>query len=373
MNLHNQKMEFNVGELMILGFKGLDVSAETKKTIHRYGISQTILFGSNHPNNNYSSKQQLIELTNQLQDIYAMKNPTLPMIISVDQEGGKVQRFRNDFTLLPSAKQVSERVVEKNSVQLVFELTQIQAGELFSAGIQLNYAPVCDINTNPANPVIGERAYGSDEPIVSKIVSAVVRGHLTQNVQPCIKHFPGHGDTHVDSHFTLPVVNTPLETLRTREWIPFHRAMKAGCNFLMSAHLMLPHLDPDHPGTFSKTFLKKYLREELLFQGVVVSDDMQMQAITDNYGKAEAPILALEAGCDLLCYRFEEDAIIAMDSIEKAIADQRLSIDALKASVARVRKVRSNVKLAKNEMNLSNRLQAIGSAEHLAFVQQNFP
>lgn len=341
----NNSRDFDLGELIIFAFKGFDVSTETQKNIVKYGVANTILFGVRHKNNNYESKQQLIDLTDQLQALRSDHH--LPMIVSADQEGGLVQRFVTDFTRLPSAKKVSDRVLEKNSAQLAFELTQIQAKELFAAGIQLNFAPVCDINTNPNNPVIGTRAYGSDEATVSKIVTSVVRGHLTQNVQPCIKHFPGHGDTHVDSHLALPTVTTPLETLRTREWIPFHKAMRSGCNFLMSAHVMLPHLDPDFPGTLSQTFLKKYLREELLYQGTVISDDMQMQAITDHYGASEAPILALEAGCDLLCYQTEEVAIVAMDAIEKAIVDKRLSIDRLKASVERVRKIRQQMNLAK--------------------------
>ena len=357
-------MDFNVGDLIIFGFKGFDVSLETQKTILKYGISNVILFGPNNPNNNYSSKLQLLELTDQLQSIHHQSK--LPMVISVDQEGGRVQRFRNDFTLLPSAL----KVCEKNSTQLAFELAQIQAKELFAAGIQLNFAPVCDINTNPKNPVIGDRAFGTDESSVSKMVTAIVRGHLTQNVEACIKHFPGHGDTHTDSHYALPTVTTDLETLRKREWIPFHRAMKSGCNFLMSAHIMLPHLDSEYPGTLSKIFLKKYLREELLYQGVVVSDDMQMQAITDHYGSTEAPILALEAGCDLLCYRTEDQAIIALNAIEKAIQDKRLSIESLKASVERVKKIKSTIKLAKDEMAISERLSLIGHPDHLEFVQQ---
>lgn len=357
--------DFNLGDLIIFGFKGLDVSAETQKTILNFGISNVILFGPSNPynsNNNYSSKQQLIELTDQLQ---SLRTSPEPMIISADQEGGLVQRFRSDFTILPSAK----KIAEKNSVQLAFELAQIQAKELFAAGIQLNFAPVCDINTNPTNPVIGTRAFGSEEADVSKMVTAIVRGHLTQKVETCIKHFPGHGDTHTDSHFALPTVNTPLETLRAREWIPFHRAMKSGCNFLMSAHILLPHIDPKFPGTLSRTFLKKYLRNELKYQGIVVSDDMQMQAITDHFGE-DAPILALEAGCDLLCYRTEDVAIQAMNTIEKAIMDKRLTIHQLKESVNRVRKVRQNIKLAKKEMGISERLQQIGCATHLAFVEQ---
>jgi len=204
-----------------------------------------------------------------------------PPLFLLTKKGGEFNAFGKEFTLLPSAGKVGAL----SSTQTIFDVAQIQAKELFAAGINLNYAPDCDINTNPKNPAIGDRAYGDNEVQVSKAVSAVVRGHIIQHVEACIKHFPGHGDTHVDSHDSLPVVTTPLETLRKREWIPFHKAMKSGANFLMSAHLLLPEIDPKRPGTFSETFMTKYVREELMFQGVVVSDDMQMGAVLNTFGK----------------------------------------------------------------------------------------
>ncbi len=357
-------MNFNFGDLIIFGFKGQALSSETRKTIEKYQVSNVILFGPNNPNNNYLSKTQLIELNDDLQA--TRDSSSEPMIITVDQEGGRVQRFRNEFTLLPSAR----KIAEKKSPPLAFEMAKIQAKELFAAGIQLNFAPVCDVNTNPSNPVIGDRAYGAEEKIVSEMVESVVRAHLDERVQPCIKHFPGHGDTHTDSHFALPTVDTSLETLRRREWIPFQRAMQSGCSFLMSAHILLPQLDPDRPGTLSKTFLKKYLRDELNYQGVVISDDMQMQAITDHYGAEEAPILALEAGCDLLCYRTEDASIIAMEAIKKAVVDKRLSISVLNACVERVRKIRKKIILSKDTMSKKQRLEIIGHSTHLAFAEQ---
>lgn len=357
-------MGFNVGDLIILGFKGQSLSSETRKTIENYGVSNVILFGPNNPNNNYSSKAQLIELNDELQATQISSNG--PMIISADQEGGRVQRFREDFTLLPSAK----KIADQQSPKLAYEIASIQAKELYAAGIQLNFAPVCDVNTNPSNPVIGDRAYGSDETIVSNMVERVVRAHLDQQVQACIKHFPGHGDTQTDSHYALPTVHTTLETLRNREWLPFKKAMNAGCNFLMSAHILLPHLDPDRPGTLSKTFLKKYLREELNYQGVVISDDMQMQAITDHYGATEAPILAIEAGCDLLCYRTEDTTLVAMEAIKKAILDKRLPLSSLSASIERVRNIRKRITLSKDTMSKQERLNIIGNQTHLAFAEQ---
>ncbi len=354
------RSDYSVSELVIMGFSGHSLSAETIQTIQAEKSSQFILFA-----HNYESKEQLIALTDEIQSFCSNQN--FPVMISADQEGGRVMRFRKGFTPLPAAKVIADL----NSPSVLFDLAQIQAKELFAAGIQLNFAPVCDINTNPNNPVIGDRAYGSTEEVVTRMVSASVRGHLTEHVEPCIKHFPGHGDTQVDSHFDLPVVTTPLETLRKREWIPFQRALKSGCNFVMSAHIMLPHLDPDRPGTLSSTFMKKYLREELMFQGVVVSDDMEMHAITKNYGAEEAPILALEAGCDLLCYRSEVHAKIAIEAIKKALVDKRLNPLALETSIDRIRKVRKNLKLAKNEISIQTRYQIIGHPDHLEFLETN--
>jgi beta-N-acetylhexosaminidase len=355
--------DFDVSELVIMGFQGKSLSPETLDTLAKERASLFILFS-----HNYESKDQLIALTDELQARTKEAGHTLPAIVSADQEGGRVQRFRKDFTLLPTAQKVGE----KGTPSLVFDLTRIQAKELFAAGIQLNYAPVCDIHTNPANPVIGDRAYGSTADIVSKMASAVVRGHLTEGVEPCIKHFPGHGDTHLDSHESLPTVLTPLETLRSREWIPFHKAMRAGAKFLMSAHILLPHLDESNPGTLSPTFLKDHLRGTLFYQGLVLSDDMEMGAITRNYGAEEAPILALKAGCDVLCYRSESAALVAMESIKKAISEKRLDPSLLKKTVDKIRKIRSGLKLARDLMPRSQRLDTIGSSEHLRFVQDHF-
>jgi len=355
--------DYSVSELVLMGFEGKSLSTPTLRTLSSERPPLFILFAQN-----YESKEQLIALTDEIQQKVREAGHSLPAIISVDQEGGRVQRFRKDFTLLPTAKQVGEQA----SPNLIYELARIQAKELFAAGIQLNFAPVCDINTNPANPVIGDRAFGATAEGVTRAASAVVRGHLTEGVEPCIKHFPGHGDTHLDSHESLPTVTTPLEILRSREWIPFHRAMKSGANFLMSAHVLLPHLDAKNPGTLSPTFLKEHLRGTLMYQGVVMSDDMEMGAITKNYGAEEAPILALQAGCDVLCYRSESAALLAMESIRKAISDQRLDPALLKTSIDRVRKIRAGIQLAEKQLPKAERLHRIGAEEHLKFVQDHY-
>ena len=356
-------LDYSISELFIMGIPGTYLSLETQKNIEKYKPTQFIFFS-----HNFESKLQLVTLTTEIQK-QVSNYSDFPAIISLDQEGGRVQRFRKEFTLLPTAR----RVGDQNSPHLAFELAKLQAKELFAAGINLNFAPVCDIHTHPDNPVIGDRAYGSTSEQVSKVVSAIVRGHASENVETCAKHFPGHGDTHVDSHYALPVVNTPLVMLRQREWIPFSRAMKEGCNFVMSAHILFPDLDPEFPATFSKLFLNQILRQELKFTGVVMSDDMEMGAVVNRYGEAEAPVLALQAGCDLLCYRSELHALLAMDAVNKALVDKKIDPARLNNSILKIRNVRKNLVLPSTSLSLENRLAIIGNPEHQKQIKDQYP
>jgi len=301
-----------LGELFLMGFSGTELGDDTSAFLSQARIGGVVLFAQN-----YESPEQLASLINQIQECRASE---LPLWISVDHEGGKVQRFKQGFTRLPEAGVIAK----KGSPKLLFELSEMVAAELKAVGVNVNFAPVADINSNPRNPVIGKRAYGEDEDTVSKMVSAFVRGHLHQGIQPCAKHFPGHGDTAVDSHFALPKVDDTLESLRNREFRPFVKAFKSGCRFVMTAHIVNPNLDPKFPATLSKATLEGVLRDEMRYTGLVVSDDMEMKAVTDHFGVEEAPRLAIEAGCDLLCYRSEAAARHAYASLAKALDEDRL-------------------------------------------------
>ena len=301
-----------LGELILMGFSGHELSDETAAFISQARIGGVVIFGSN-----YDSPTQLATLINQVQEC---RVGDLPLWITVDHEGGRVQRFKTGFTKLPEAGFIAQ----KGSPKLLFELSEMVAAELKAVGINVNFAPVADINSNPKNPVIGARAYGEDEDTVSKMVSAFVRGHLHQGIQPCVKHFPGHGDTSVDSHFALPTVNDSMESLREREFRPFTKAFKSGCRFVMTAHIVNPNLDPKYPATLSKNVLTGLLRDEMRYTGLIVSDDLEMKAVTDHFGLEEVPRLAVEAGCDLLIYRSEAAARHAYTSLLKALEDGRL-------------------------------------------------
>ncbi|MEO5969480.1 MAG: beta-N-acetylhexosaminidase [Bdellovibrionia bacterium] len=346
-----------LGELFIIGFSGLELAEETSAFISQAGIGGVILFSLNA-----DTPAQIAELTN---EIKACRNDT-PMLISVDHEGGRVQRFKKGFTKIPEAAAIAAM----NSPKLAFEISEIVAKELKAVGINLNFCPVADIATNPKNPVIGNRSYGITEEAVSKYVTAVIRGHLVHGVQVCVKHFPGHGDTSVDSHLALPSVDTPLEVLREREFKPFQKAFKARCGMVMTAHILNTKIDSQFPATLSKIFLQDILRKELRYEKLIVSDDLDMKAIADNYGAEEAPRLALEAGCDMLIYRTEATARHGYESLIKALENQTLSAETVLRSVERVMAFKREHLAMCPPVSIPSVSAQLATTEHLAIIER---
>ena len=356
MDLHEQARE-RIGEHFIIGFEGKTLSDDTAAFLSQAKIGGVILFA-----HNYESPEQLAKLSNQVQEC----RTDLPLWVSVDQEGGRVQRFKDGFTLLPSAKALAE----EGSPKTIYEVSEVCAKELCAVGINLNFAPVADINTNPANPVIGDRAFGSDEATVSKLASGVIRGHLTSGVQACAKHFPGHGETSVDSHLELPRVDTKIDVLKNREFRPFLKCFKSRCAMVMSAHILNPNIDPDYPATLSRKTLTDLLRGELRYSRIIISDDMEMEAITKNYGAEEAPLLALKAGCDMLIYRSESAGRHAYKSIVNALEEEKISPSQLIESAHRSTTLKEEFLLPYEPTNIGNVKSVVGIPEHLAIVEK---
>ena len=346
-----------LGQLFIIGFTGLDLSDDTSSFFSQANIGGAILFAPN-----YENPGQVAELINQIQEC----RRDLPMLISVDHEGGRVQRFKKSFTRIPEASAISD----VDSPRLTFEIGEIMGRELKAVGVNLNFAPVADINTNPKNPVIGPRSFGADEETVTKQITAIVRGHLVQGVQPCVKHFPGHGDTTVDSHFSLPKVDTDLETMMEREFKPFTKAFRYHCVFVMTAHVICTKIDPDRPATLSSKVLTDILRKQLRYTGLIVSDDMEMKAITDHFGVEESPVLAIEAGCDLLIYRSEAAGRKAYASVLKALESGKLSPEIVLTAEKRIREIKKEVLLPYTPVSVADISQKTGTAANLEIVQK---
>ncbi len=343
-----------LGELFVIGMEGKTLSDDTSAFLAQAGIGGVIYFS-----HNYENPEQIAKLSNEIQE---NRGSDLPLWIAVDQEGGRVQRFKEGFTRLPSGGEICAGA----SPKLAFDIAQVAAKELAAVGINLNFAPVADILTNPKNPAIGDRAFGSDEETVTKFVTAVVRGHVTQNVQPCVKHFPGHGDTSVDSHEDLPRITTSLSQLMEREIRPFVKTFKSRCNMVMIGHLLVESVDPKFPATLSKKWLQEILRKELRYSRIIVSDDMEMKAVTKLFGDKESAILALDAGCDLLVYRSEGAARKAYAACAKALEEGRLNPDLIISSADRLQTLKQELFHPYQPVNISEVKQKVGTPENKA-------
>ncbi len=284
-------------------FRALEkINSTIYDAVKNYHIGAVILFAENLGDPN-SAKTFIRDLNDAALD---GKNP--PLLFCVDQEGGNVNRLR-DFTM-PSAMAIRRC----GNLENAFLAGQANGALLLDYGIHCDFAPVCDISSNPANPVIGIRSFGSDKNYVAEFSNAMQKGIRSAGAIPCAKHFPGHGDTKVDSHLDLPKINSSFSKWKKNEAVPFEKNIKNGIPMIMTAHIQMPGLDSKKiragktgkkifsPATFSKKILTKILRGELGFEGVIASDAMDMQAVSDNFTPSESFVLAVNAGVNLVCH-----------------------------------------------------------------------
>ncbi|MFE2716449.1 glycoside hydrolase family 3 protein [Streptomyces mirabilis] len=251
------------------------------------GLAAVGLFGRN-----IASPEQLAALTAQLR---AERDDVL---VAIDEEGGDVTRLE---VRAGSSYPGNHALGAVDDVELTREVASALGHRLAACGVNLNWAPSADVNSNPDNPVIGVRSFGADTDLVARHTAAYVTGLQSAGVAACTKHFPGHGDTAVDSHHALPRIDADLSVIEARELAPFRAAIAAGTRAVMSAHILVPALDPDRPATLSRRILTGLLREELGYDGLIVTDGMEMQAIAGTYGIERGSVLAIAAGADAIC------------------------------------------------------------------------
>lgn len=301
----------HIGRLLVVGIPGMELDAATRSTLEQLAVGGVILF-----KRNVDSPRQIRTLTKALHGL-----PSRPLI-SIDQEGGRVARLRAPFTELPAAAVVGSAGI----VKVAYRIGEIIGRELSSVGIDIDYAPVLDVDSNPDNPVIGDRAYGSDPAAVGRLGVAMMRGLSAGGVIPCGKHFPGHGDTATDSHHELPSVRRSLARLERLELVPFRAAVDASIPMLMTAHVLYPALDRIRPATVSPRIIGRLLRQEMGFRGVVASDDLHMRGIAASRPIARAAVEALAAGVDwlLVCHDLNEAAKV-VQALAAAVGDGSLA------------------------------------------------
>ncbi|MGO9828987.1 MAG: beta-N-acetylhexosaminidase [Myxococcaceae bacterium] len=278
-------LERDCARLFVVGFPGRTLDPDLA-TLVRDGVLGAVLFARN-----LGSAAESAELVAELK-----RSAGRPFLLAVDQEGGRVARLRGaPFTALPAMRELGRR----GDVALARRAGRLLAYELSALGIDWDFAPVLDVDTNPDNPVIADRAFGSEPEQVAALGVALAQGLEEGGVASCAKHFPGHGDTRQDSHHTLPVLAHTLERLRQVELLPFRRYAQAGLASVMTAHVRFPALGEDLPATMSRRALSDLLRGELHFRGVCVSDDLEMKAISEHMGVEEATVEGARAGVDV--------------------------------------------------------------------------
>jgi beta-N-acetylhexosaminidase len=288
-----------------------------------------------------------------------------PLLIAVDQEGGRVARLPSPFTAFPSAATVGHTGADV----IAFEVGAAIGMELAAVGINMDMAPVLDVLVNPANTVIGDRAFGDDPTLVARLGKGFIGGLHATGVLAVGKHFPGHGATLLDSHLALPVADRTAVQLEACELVPFREAVQADIEAIMTAHVVYPAWDPDRPATLSPTILRGILREDMAFQGVIVSDDLGMTGVAAVLPWQEIPVQALRAGVDLLliCHHQARQEH-AYHRVVKAVQDGEVSAAVVDRAVTRIRELKSRL-LGLREADIARpTLDSIGSVAHRALA-----
>jgi beta-N-acetylhexosaminidase len=359
-------LEEQIGQLLMVGFWGSTPSPEIIDLIQRHHVGNIILFSRN-----IRDAQQVLELSRNLQKIAKEAGQRYPLLIAIDQENGIVQRLGEAATILPGNMALGAI----GSEEIAYKVALATGMDLKALGINMNLAPVVDVNNNPANPVIGVRSFGEDSRQVARLGAAMVKGYRAAGMLSCLKHFPGHGDTAVDSHLTLPVIPYALQRLEALELVPFRSGIEAGAESVMIAHVAFPALAEQEtlPATLSPAIIQGLLREQLGFNGIILSDCMEMKAISDTFGTERAGVMALQAGIDLVLVSHEYiHQRGSIEAIQAAVQSHELSAQAIRKAAESVVRLKARY-LSWNDIPTITTLPAcIGCEDHIQLKGQAY-
>ncbi|WP_153722206.1 beta-N-acetylhexosaminidase [Sporosarcina cascadiensis] len=319
-------MEEKLGQLIIMGVEGAELDSAAKAFIAEQHVGGVILF-----KRNFIDIVQSVNLINEMKQ--ANKSSKAPLLIGVDEEGGRVTRLPEELVKNPSNRQIGNLA----DGDVAFQIGELLGEKLDSFGINMDFAPVLDVDSNPKNPVIGDRSYGPDAQLAGEMGVQQIQGMKSKYVVPVIKHFPGHGDTSVDSHIDLPVIPHSAERLQKVELRPFKEAIESGADAVMVGHLIVNAYDRETPASFSKAVITELLREQLHFDGVVITDDLIMGAIENYYPIGDAAVKSIQAGGDILLighgYTPVKDVLA---SLKAAVSSGELPEKRINQSVERI-------------------------------------
>lgn len=350
----SMSLEEKVGQMIFGGIEGVELSEKSREMIREDKVGGIIFFKDNLVNAN-----QIVTLLNSIKAENMQQQ--YPLFLGIDQEGGRVTRIP-ELSNLPTNKQIGK----KDNPALAFQLGELLGKQLNAFGFNLDFAPVLDVDSNPNNPVIGDRSFGSDPKLVSELGISTMKGLQSENVISVIKHFPGHGDTEVDSHIELPIVSKNMKELQALEFIPFQNALKSGADVVMIGHILLPEIDANKPSSISNVVITKILREQLKYEGVVMTDDMTMKAILDNYEIGEAAVEAVKAGNDIVLIAHDYEKVHrAIQAILEAVRNEEIKVEQIDRSVERILQLKEKYQLSNDQLSSINVNELNNLAEEL--------
>lgn len=331
----SMSLDEKLGQMILAGIDGYSVNANTQALITTYHVGGIILYKPN-----VKDSSQLVSLVNELKQ-KNVKNKQ-PLWIGVDEEGGRVTRLPDEIQKTPTNQEIGKT----NNKTYAYNIGNLIGSELRAYGLNVDFAPVLDINSNPNNPVIGDRSFGANAAVVNAMGIQEMKGLRNQQITSVVKHFPGHGDTSVDSHVGLPVVQNDLDRLRKLELLPFAEAFKQEADAVMVAHILLPKVDGQNPASMSKKIMTDLLRKEMGFQGVIMTDDMTMGAIEQNYDIGASAVKSVLAGANVIMVGHDYNKVVkVIEALRQAVQDKRIPMETIDQSVAKIQKLKMKYKL----------------------------
>ncbi|MFA9560338.1 beta-N-acetylhexosaminidase [Evansella sp. AB-rgal1] len=324
----SQSIKEKVGQLFIISVPNDELDQSLKLAISNYHIGGVILF-----QRNLRDFSKVITLIQDIQ-LYAKEIGRPPLWISIDQEGGGISYLWDGMAVSPGNMLLGATNKPQNAYDAHYQMGY----QLRKIGFNLDFSPVLDINNNPKNPVIGSRSFGETKDLVTEMGIEAIKGLHDAGIMACGKHYPGHGDTELDSHLSLPTINKTVTELEEFELVPFQEAMKHGLEAIMTAHIIYPLVDPDKPATLSRKFLTGILRKQYGYDGLIITDSMEMEAISYFYGKEQGTVMALEAGADMIlsCGETYESQFLMMDAVVTAVEKGELKTETINNAYKRI-------------------------------------
>lgn len=337
-------LEEKVGQMFLIGINEKQLTNKTIEMIQKYKIGGVILY-----KRNYDTYEEMLNLINKIKQINKVNK--IPIFISIDQEGGRVNRMPKEFHNLKSALSFANT----KDIELVRQSGEIIGKMLNNSGVNLNYGPVLDIKRFNENHAIGDRCYGIDSKEVSKYGIEVMKAMQNEKVISTIKHFPGHGSTTKDSHFSIPKIKTDINNLEKEDMNTFKNAIQNGADMIMIGHLIIEDIDKKDPASLSKIIIKGYLKEKYNYKGLIITDDLKMMAIRLRYSMKKATYKAIQSGNDIIMIGLDYNIVkkVIKDTIKK-VKRNKINIERIDESVSKILEIKEKYNITDNTANGCN-------------------